>query len=324
MTLVELRRLLRAHQGPLRELASRAGTTAPTVSRIAKGKRGCSPSLRTRLAAAAGPPEPRRPDRRLRDNPEALEEAWKSVEERSPTWGETQAALREAQHAAYRFAQLPPDQRTPEAWAPVEEAWQAWERVESPASVYSVTRKAVEDAWEHGKRERGATSSEVTEMAKAPQRRVKRRQHAGLVPHVVYREEDDEPYTPTPQEARFRDLLHAARAARDDPETARVWEKQREETRRRRWQRTLQLSAEQASEWAEHRKRAEQLNGPLRIVTAKPPRRRRKHHPSPMTPGYAHPRTPSLNAHRGGRRDSGLPLPPRQLISVSTGMTRRS
>jgi hypothetical protein len=81
-----------------------------------------------------------------------------------------------------RFASIPPHQRTSEDWAPAEATLRAWERLERPPVRY------------------GSDTDEVVKL----QRRVKRRQREGLVPSVIYRDHDEESWSPTPDELQMR------------------------------------------------------------------------------------------------------------------------
>jgi transcriptional regulator with XRE-family HTH domain len=191
MTLDELRAALRNYPGSLAELADCMGIRRQTVSRIARGTRGASRALRAHFAVALAMPRlPRRPDRRLLDA-ERLNEAWLDTEARGPTSRETTAAWDRVRDELERFGRIPPHQRTDEDWAPAETALRAWEQLERPTVRY------------------GSDTDEVAKL----QRRVERRQRAGLVPAIIEGDDTEESWDPTREELQIRMIPRADFAA---------------------------------------------------------------------------------------------------------------
>jgi hypothetical protein len=246
------------------------------------------------------------------------------IEAASPTWAESEAARREAQTCADEFTQLPPAQRaaaarapygTGGAYDPVERAF----RGADDLRFYRATRTETEDAFERGEREHGASSYEVTNLAKSRKDRVRALQRAGLAPRVLHRDDDEESWDPTHEELQLRmipraefeawpaltytprprhehrrppvgEIDHpsrssqlqkvlsafpAMRAFRDelqgrgpaDPTSEALECLSTEIAGAARWGRTVEISTAQAPLWAEYRRRIEERDGPLKIIT---------------------------------------------------------
>jgi hypothetical protein len=219
----------------LPEVAKRMGISREMVWQIANGKRwkhGCSPAQRASLEAALATPVYRRrrgPKRRIGRDLLNLDTAWAMLETASPRRAEYLAKQRTAHIRAKEFTQLPPEQRAAAARAPygaggaydpVERAFRALTRARRP-SFYRLAQRQLDDAFEDGRSDSGgADPHATTNRAKGLKDRfgapLAALQLAGLVPPVIYGDEDDGDVIdpPNPQASVFLAKRRVLRAQR--------------------------------------------------------------------------------------------------------------
>jgi hypothetical protein len=186
------------------------GISRVTIWQIANGERwkhGCSPAQRASLEAALATPVYRRrpgPKRRIGLDLLNLDTAWATLEASGPRRAEYLAKQRTAHILAKEFTQLPPAQRAAAARAPygaggaydpVQRAFRALTRATRP-SFYRLAQRQLDDAFEDDRAESGgADPHATTNRAKGLKDRLGSLlgalQLAGLVPPVIYRDEDD-------------------------------------------------------------------------------------------------------------------------------------
>jgi len=189
--------------GSLSELARRVDCSEAYLSLLAAGKRRASPRFRRQLvtvvlntAAVRG-----RSGRML-----AVTDDDRAFVAARPV---SRRAIDRAWRRVLALAQLPCEQRNEKTARAFLAAWDRYTWLhrrrpdEAPPpwpapwpagpSAHALVRGELEDAWERGEREEGASGTEVTHLAKSRSRRVARRQRAGYLADWVF---DDEVETP--------------------------------------------------------------------------------------------------------------------------------
>jgi hypothetical protein len=164
-------------------LARHVGWSPEAVSRVAAGTLIPSATFQVRLEDglrlwAAGHLRHRRLGRPAS---QSLDAVWDDLEARSPTWADQERTLRSAQDEARAFSQVPPERRTARLKQRLNAAWRAYHRACRPASL---------QCW-------------PGEETRSARRQVREMQHAGDLPDVIYRDDDEKLWMPTREQLQL-------------------------------------------------------------------------------------------------------------------------